>query len=83
MQSFSALLRLITTQYNLTTLLVNTAVKTDPNPQSAFSATKVKPALGVSWSFTADTCLLLSPAEQEDRIIVEVLRSRTGVSPLL
>jgi len=79
MQSFSHLLRLMTEDYNLTTLLVNTTVKVETNTQSAFSATKVKPALGVSWTFTADTCLLMHRPMEEETVIVEVLRSRNGV----
>jgi hypothetical protein len=69
----------MTKEYNLTTLLVNAAVKTDTNVQSTFSATQVKPALGVSWTFCADTCILLHRSVQEDTVIVEVIRSRTGV----
>ena len=79
MQSFTRLLRLMTTQHNLTTLLVNTAVKTDTNSQSAFSSTKLKQALGVTWTFYSDTCILLHRSVEEDTIIVEVIRSRTGV----
>ena len=79
MQSFTHLLRLMTTQYNLTTLLVNTAVKTDTNILSAFSSTKIKPALGVTWTFCSDTCILLHRSVEEDTITVEVIRSRTGV----
>jgi len=79
MQSFTHLLRLMTKDYNLTTLLVNTSVKVDTNTKSAFSATKVKPALGVSWTFTADTCILMHRSVEEDMVITEVLRSRNGV----
>jgi len=68
----------ITTQYNLTTLLINAAVKTDLNALSAFSTTKVKPALGATWTFSADTCILMHRAV-EDKVIAEVLRSRSGV----
>jgi len=79
MQSFTHLLRLITAQFNLTTLLINTTVKTESNTQSAFAGTKFKPALGVTWTFCADTCILLHRPVQQDTVIVEVLRSRTGV----
>jgi Rad51 len=79
MQSFTNLLRLMTTQYNIATLLVNTAVRSDANTQSAFSATKDKPALGASWAYSADTCILVHRLVDEDTIIVEVIRSRTGV----
>lgn len=79
MQSFVNLLRLMTIQYNLTTLLVNTAVRADTNPLSAFSSTKIKPALGLTWPFCADTCLLLHRPVEEDVVIAEVIRSRTGV----
>jgi len=78
MQSFSHLLRVITTQYNLTTLLINAAVKTDLNALSAFTTTKVKPALGATWTFSADTCILMHRAV-ENKLIAEVLRSRSGV----
>jgi hypothetical protein len=78
MQSFSHLLRVVTTQYNLTTLLVNAAVKTDLNALSAFPTTKVKPALGATWTFSADTCILMHRAV-EDKVIAEILRSRSGV----
>jgi hypothetical protein len=70
----------MTKQYNLTTLLINTAVKSDTNTQSAFSATKTKPALGVTWTFCADTCILLHRSIEDDIITVEVIRSRTGVT---
>jgi RecA/RadA recombinase len=80
MQSFTHLLRLMTKEYNLATLLVNASVKVDANTQSAFSATKVKPALGVSWAFTADTCILMHRSVEEETVIVEVLRSRNGVN---
>lgn len=79
MQSFSHLLRLMTIQYNLITLLVNTAVKADTNSQSAFSSTKYKPALGVTWTFCADTCILLHRSVEPDTVTIEALRSRTGV----
>lgn len=69
----------MTKEYNLTTLLVNTAIKTDTNGQSAFLATKMKPALGVAWTFCADTCVLLHRSVEEDTVVVEVIRSRTGV----
>jgi hypothetical protein len=69
----------MTKEYNLITLLVNTAVKTESNTQSAFIATKLKPALGVTWSFCADTCILLHRFVEEETVIVEILRSRTGV----
>jgi len=84
MQSFTHLLRLMTKNYNLITLLVNTAVRTTAsNPQSAFIATNVKPALGVSWTFTADTCLLMHRSVDEHTVIVEVIRSRSGVNPTM
>lgn len=73
----------MTQNYNLTTLLVNTAVRTVSNPQSAFIATNVKPALGVSWTFTADTCLLMHRSVDEHTVIVEVIRSRSGVNPIV
>src|SRR5271155_3403301 len=79
MQSFTHLLRLITTQFNLTTLVINTAVKTDSNTQSAFSGTNFKPALGVTWTFCSDTCILLHRSVQPEIVTVEVIRSRTGV----
>jgi hypothetical protein len=80
MQSFTHLLRLMTTQYNLATLLVNTAVKTETNnTQSAFSSSKIKPALGVTWTFCADTCILLHRSVEEETVTVEIIRSRTGV----
>jgi hypothetical protein len=69
----------MTTQYNLTTLLVNTVVRSDTNTQSAFSATKVKPALGASWAYSADMCILMHRSVEEDTVTVEVIRSRTGV----
>jgi hypothetical protein len=69
----------MTKEYNLLTLLVNTAVKTESNTQSAFIATKLKPALGVTWSFCADTCILLHRSVEEETVIIEILRSRTGV----
>jgi hypothetical protein len=71
----------MTTQYNLATLLVNTAVRSDTNTQSAFSATKVKPALGASWAYSADTCIIMHRSVEET-VTVEVIRSRTGVLPL-
>ena len=83
MQSFAHLLRLMTKEYKLTTLLVNTAVKTDANSQSAFMATKLKPALGVAWTFCADTCLLLHRSVEDEAVIIEVIRSRTGVQQML
>ena len=70
----------MTTEYRLATLLINTAVIADSNPQSAFSGTKVKPSLGVTWSFCADTCILLHRSVQENIVTVEVVRSRSGVS---
>jgi hypothetical protein len=79
MQSFTHLLRLITTQFKLTTLVINTAVKTDSNTQSAFSGTNFKPALGVTWTFCGDTCILLHRSVQPETVTVEVIRSRTGV----
>ena len=79
MQSFTNFLRMMTTQYNLATILVNTAVKTNSNAQSAFTATQIKPALGVSWSFSADTCVLLHKSVDEETVIAEVVRSRSGV----
>lgn len=79
MQSFTNLLRLMTTRYNLTTLVINAAVKSDTNTPSAFAATNVKPALGASWTFSADTCILMHRSVEEDSVTVEVIRSRTGV----
>jgi hypothetical protein len=79
MQSFTNVLRLMTRQYNLTTLLVNTAVRADTTPISAFSSTKIKPALGVTWTFCADTCMLLHRPVEEDTVVAEVIRSWTGV----
>ena len=97
MQSFIHLLRLLTQQYSLTTLLINTAVKSetigkslhDNNDQnvfrmiitvgqSAFMDTRIKPSLGITWTFCADTCLLMHRSLREERIIIEVLRSRNG-----
>ena len=79
MQSFTNLLRIMTTRYNLATLLINAAVKSDTNTLSAFAATNVKPALGASWTFSADTCILMHRSVEEDSVTVEVIRSRTGV----
>jgi hypothetical protein len=79
MQSFAHLLRLMTTQYNLTTLLVNTAVRADRNPLSAFSSTKIKPALGVTWTFCVDTYILIHRPVEQDTIIAEVIWGRIGV----
>ena len=78
MQSFTRLLRLMTKEYHLTTLLINNAVKTDFNQQSAFTSTSVKPALGVTWTFTSDMTILMHKYFN-DAIILEILRSRTGV----
>jgi hypothetical protein len=83
MQSFTNLLRLITRRYNLMSLIINTAAKEDINTQSAFSATEVKPSLGVAWTFSADTCVFMHRSVQEDLITVEVFRSRSGVIHLL
>ena len=83
MQSFTHLLRIITTQFDLTTLMINTAVKADSNTQSAFAGTIVKPALGITWNFCADTCILLHRSVQPDIVTIEVVRSRTGVTLLL
>jgi len=79
MQSFAHLLRLLTQEYRLATLLVNTAVKNEGIGHSAFMDTRVKPALGVTWSFCADTCVLMHRSLGEETIIVEVIRSRNGV----
>ena len=80
MQSFTHLLRLMTQEYGLVTLLVNTAVKTEAMGQSAFMDTRIKPALGVTWSFCADTCVLMHRSLGEESIIVEVIRSRNRES---
>jgi hypothetical protein len=79
MQSFTHLLRLMTQEYGLVTLLVNTAVRNEAMGQTAFMDTRVKPALGVTWSFCADTCVLMHRSLGEGSIIVEVIRSRNGV----
>jgi hypothetical protein len=82
MQSFSHLLRLITTEYNLLTLITNTTVKSDMGGGSAFAGTRIKPALGTTWTFSPDVSLLMHRPTDDERVIVEVLRSRNGVSPL-
>jgi hypothetical protein len=79
MQTFVNLLRLVTRRYNLTSLLINNAVKVDASPQSAFSGTKFKPSLGTAWSFCADTCVFMHRSVEESLITVEVIRSRGGV----
>ena len=79
MQSFTHLLRVMTAQYSLTTLLINAAVKTDLNTLSAFSGTRLKPALGATWTFSPDTCILMHRAV-EDKVVAEVIRSRSGES---
>ena len=40
--------------------------------------TRLKPSLGVTWTFCADTCVLMHRSLGEERIIVEVVRSRNG-----
>ncbi|KIJ66711.1 hypothetical protein HYDPIDRAFT_26138 [Hydnomerulius pinastri MD-312] len=97
MTTFMQHLRVLAQTYSLTFLIINgTSASAPYNPQSAFSSTTRKPALGPSFTFLTDCTLWLAKHEDRDKAeagstkhVVEVFRSRTtvrassSVTPLL
>ncbi|OLL25956.1 DNA repair protein rdl1 [Neolecta irregularis DAH-3] len=75
MMSFSRSLSTLTRELNLCTILINVTVKSKGFTDSAFADCTLKPALGPSWTFCTDLCLLLRGISV-NFAIAELIRAR-------